>query len=89
MLVLCSSLCVVLQTSPESPGIYLLLQRVFRGQSLEKLKSAAEGNGVSADQFQVCVCVCVCVFCVCVCSVCVCDLCKCSLVTIDELCKAL
>ena len=64
-----------LQTSPESPGIYLLLQRVFRGQPLESLKSAAEGNGVSADQFQVreCVCVHVCVrACVHACVMCVC-----------------
>ena len=59
-----------LQTSPESPGIYLLLQRVFRGQPLESLKTAAEGNGVSADEFQVHECVCV--------HVCVCDMCVCG-----------
>ncbi|KAK7104572.1 dipeptidyl peptidase 3-like isoform X2 [Littorina saxatilis] len=45
-------LIVLVQTSPESPGIFLLLQRVFRGQPLEKLKTAAVSNGVDEEQFQ-------------------------------------
>nr|KAG5693940.1 hypothetical protein BaRGS_008209 [Batillaria attramentaria] len=45
-------LIVLIQTSPESPGIYLLLQRVFRSQPLDKLKSVAESNGVTSDEFQ-------------------------------------
>ena len=53
--VLTSFRCVCVLRGGEGGGIYLLLQRVFRGQLLEALKSAAEGNGVSADQFQVCV----------------------------------
>jgi hypothetical protein len=41
------------QTSPESPGIYLLLQRVFRGQSLEALKNISTSHGVTEDEYQV------------------------------------
>ncbi|XP_076464886.1 dipeptidyl peptidase 3-like [Babylonia areolata] len=45
-------LIVLFQTSPESPGIYLLLQRVFRNHSIEDLKTAATANGVSDEDFQ-------------------------------------
>lgn len=45
-------LIVLVQTSPESPGIFLLLQRVFRGQAIEELRSVAESNGITADEFQ-------------------------------------
>lgn len=45
-------LIVLIQTSPESPGIFLLLERVFRSQSLEELKNAAQSNGVTDEEFQ-------------------------------------
>ncbi|KAL8603617.1 hypothetical protein ACOMHN_005559 [Nucella lapillus] len=45
-------LIVLFQTSPESPGIYLLLQRVFRESSIDDLKTAATANGVSDEEFQ-------------------------------------
>lgn len=41
------------QTSPESPGIYLLLHKLFRSQSIEELQSAAEAQGVTKDEFHV------------------------------------
>ncbi|ESO94084.1 hypothetical protein LOTGIDRAFT_176733, partial [Lottia gigantea] len=39
-------------TSPESPGIFVLLQKVFRGQSLEDLKKVASDNGINEEEFQ-------------------------------------
>lgn len=46
------SLIVLMQTSPESPGIYLLLQKLFRNQSIEQFKSVALEIGLSEDDFQ-------------------------------------
>ncbi|XP_025104635.1 dipeptidyl peptidase 3-like [Pomacea canaliculata] len=45
-------LIVLVQTSPESPGIFLLLQKTFRSQSLQDLRSTALSNGVTEDEFQ-------------------------------------
>ncbi|XP_021378701.1 dipeptidyl peptidase 3-like [Mizuhopecten yessoensis] len=46
-------LIVLVQTSPESPGIFLLLQKVFRGQTVEELKKAVTKDGSLTDhQFQ-------------------------------------
>ncbi|ESO85412.1 hypothetical protein LOTGIDRAFT_177525 [Lottia gigantea] len=45
-------LIVLIQTSPESPGIFVLLQKVFRGQSLEDLKKVASDNGINEEEFQ-------------------------------------
>ena len=44
------------QTSPESPGIFVLLQKLFRGQSAAALKQAAEAPGLSEDEFKVSFC---------------------------------
>lgn len=41
------------QTSPESPGIYLLFHKLFGSQSIEELQSAAEAKGVTKDEFHV------------------------------------
>ena len=41
------------QTSPESPLIFLLLQKLFKGQSLDQLKTDALAKGVAEDEFQV------------------------------------
>lgn len=41
------------QTSPESPGIYLLFHKLFGSQSVEELQSAAEAQGVTKDEFHV------------------------------------
>ncbi|XP_061172745.1 dipeptidyl peptidase 3-like [Saccostrea echinata] len=41
-----------IQTSPESPGIFLLFHKLFRGQSLEELQSSAEANGITKEEFQ-------------------------------------
>ena len=46
-------LICLLQTSPESPGIFLLLGELFRGQSLEGLKELASGCGLSDDEYKV------------------------------------
>ncbi|XP_033735100.1 dipeptidyl peptidase 3-like [Pecten maximus] len=46
-------LIVLVQTSPESPGIFLLLQKVFRGQTIDQLKEAVTKDGSLTDnQFQ-------------------------------------
>ncbi|XP_046567145.1 LOW QUALITY PROTEIN: dipeptidyl peptidase 3-like [Haliotis rubra] len=45
-------LIVLLQTSPESPGIFVLLQRVFRAQSTADLETVATQNGLSKEEFQ-------------------------------------
>jgi dipeptidyl-peptidase-3 len=43
----------LLQTSPESPGIFLLIQKLFRHQSLDDLKKLALGSGWTEDEFEV------------------------------------
>ncbi|XP_060070560.1 dipeptidyl peptidase 3-like [Ylistrum balloti] len=46
-------LIVLVQTSPESPGIFLLLQKVFRGQTVDQLKEAVTKDGaLTEDDFQ-------------------------------------
>ncbi|XP_071079546.1 dipeptidyl peptidase 3-like isoform X1 [Haliotis cracherodii] len=45
-------LIVLLQTSPESPGIFVLLQRVFRAQSISDLETVATQNGLTKEEFQ-------------------------------------
>ena len=47
------SLICLLQTSPESPAIFLLLQRMFGGQSLSSLKETAFKCGLSEEEYQV------------------------------------
>ena len=49
------SLICLLQTSPESPGIFLLLQYLFHAESVEELKERAlkSENGPSQDEFEV------------------------------------
>ena len=46
-------LIVLLQTSPESGGIFLLLQKLFTSESLENLKARCDTLGISSDEFQV------------------------------------
>lgn len=48
------SLICLLQTSPESPGIFLLLQYLFHAESVEELKERAlkSENGPSQDEFE-------------------------------------
>ena len=46
-------LICLLQTSPESPGIFLLLGELFRGQSLQSLRELASGCGLSDDEYNV------------------------------------
>ena len=42
------------QTSPEAPGIFILLQKLFRSQSLESLKDVALSKcGFTEDDFKV------------------------------------
>ncbi|KAL3874244.1 hypothetical protein ACJMK2_037287 [Sinanodonta woodiana] len=48
----CGGLICLLQTSPESPGIYLLLQKLFRAQPITELQKAAQETGVSEEEFQ-------------------------------------
>jgi len=49
-----SSLIFHLQTSPESPLVFVLLHKLFSVQPISELKKAAIGDhGVSADEFQV------------------------------------
>ncbi|XP_023699233.1 dipeptidyl peptidase 3 [Paramormyrops kingsleyae] len=45
-------LVVLLQTSPESASIYVLLQRMFRLQSPAQLESVATAAGLTADEYQ-------------------------------------
>lgn len=52
------SLICLLQTSPESAPLFLLLQRLLSSQSLESLKdTAVTACGLTVDEFEVCVCV--------------------------------
>ena len=46
-------LIVLLQTSPESVSVFLLLQRLFSLETAEELKGKALGNGVTEDEFKV------------------------------------
>ncbi|XP_077361575.1 dipeptidyl peptidase 3 [Festucalex cinctus] len=45
-------LAVLLQTSPESPVIFVLLQRIFRKQSPEQLEAVATAVGLSSEEYQ-------------------------------------
>ncbi|GFG31542.1 hypothetical protein Cfor_09198 [Coptotermes formosanus] len=46
-------LTVLVQTSPESPLVFVLLHKLFSAQPISELKKAALGDhGVSADEFQ-------------------------------------
>lgn len=45
-------LICLFQTSPESPLIFLLLQKLFKGQSVEEFKSAAIEKGTAEDEVQ-------------------------------------
>nr|XP_033810385.1 dipeptidyl peptidase 3 [Geotrypetes seraphini]XP_033810386.1 dipeptidyl peptidase 3 [Geotrypetes seraphini] len=45
-------LIVLLQTSPESPAIYVLLIRLFRAQGPKELKELATSLGLTEDEYQ-------------------------------------
>uniref|UniRef100_H3A2H9 Dipeptidyl peptidase 3 n=1 Tax=Latimeria chalumnae TaxID=7897 RepID=H3A2H9_LATCH len=45
-------LVVLLQTSPESPVIYVLLTKIFRSQAPAELEPVATVAGLSSDEFQ-------------------------------------
>ncbi|XP_027032578.2 dipeptidyl peptidase 3 [Tachysurus fulvidraco] len=45
-------LVVLLQTSPESPPIYVLLQKIFRKQTPTQLDAVAASVGLSSDEYQ-------------------------------------
>uniref|UniRef100_V9KGU9 Dipeptidyl peptidase 3 n=1 Tax=Callorhinchus milii TaxID=7868 RepID=V9KGU9_CALMI len=45
-------LVVLLQTSPESPTIYVLLQKLFAAQPLSELQATATEVGLTADEHQ-------------------------------------
>ncbi|XP_036379034.1 dipeptidyl peptidase 3 isoform X1 [Megalops cyprinoides] len=45
-------LVVLLQTSPESPAVYVLLQRLFRSQSPAQLETVATAAGLSPEEYQ-------------------------------------
>jgi len=49
------ALICLLQTSPESPGIFLLLQELFLAESVQELKKRAllSENGPSQEEFEV------------------------------------
>lgn len=48
------ALICLAQTSPESPGIFLLLQQLFSGQNLSSLReTATNGCGLSNDEYNV------------------------------------
>ena len=46
-------LIVLVQTSPESPLIFALLQKIFLSESLEDLKNSSVRAGVTQEQFMV------------------------------------
>uniref|UniRef100_A0AAR2JCZ2 Dipeptidyl peptidase 3 n=1 Tax=Pygocentrus nattereri TaxID=42514 RepID=A0AAR2JCZ2_PYGNA len=45
-------LVVLLQTSPESPTIYVLLQKIFRKQPPAQLEAVATAAGLSSEEYQ-------------------------------------
>uniref|UniRef100_UPI00398E9937 dipeptidyl peptidase 3-like n=1 Tax=Pristiophorus japonicus TaxID=55135 RepID=UPI00398E9937 len=45
-------LVVLLQTSPESPAIYVLLQKLFKAQPLCELQEAATALGMTSEEYQ-------------------------------------
>lgn len=45
-------LIVLLQTSPESPGIFVLLSKLFRAQGPEELKGMAQHLGITEQEYQ-------------------------------------
>ncbi|CAH1792287.1 unnamed protein product [Owenia fusiformis] len=45
-------LIVLVQTSPEAPGLYVLLQRLFKGQPLADLQQTATNNGLTDEEYQ-------------------------------------
>lgn len=45
-------LVVLLQTSPESPAIYVLLQKLFRAQPLPQLQERATAVGMTCEEYQ-------------------------------------
>jgi hypothetical protein len=50
------TLCVF-QTSPESPGIFMLLQKMFRSQPVSELvRMATEQLGLTAEEVEVMTC---------------------------------
>lgn len=44
------ALICLLQTSPESAGLFLLFQRIFRKQSIEEFKTLAQNEGFSEEE---------------------------------------
>lgn len=46
-------LVVLIQTSPESANIYVLLQKIFRKQAPAQLETVATAAGLSAEDYQV------------------------------------
>ena len=50
------ALICLLQTSPESPGIFLLFQKIFSTESVESFSTAAQQgeNGLSEVELKVC-----------------------------------
>ena len=44
---------MLLQTSPESANIFVLLQRIFRKQTPSKLAQVATAAGLSSEEYQV------------------------------------
>ncbi|XP_052106913.1 dipeptidyl peptidase 3-like isoform X1 [Mytilus californianus] len=45
-------LIVLVQTSPESPGIFILLQKIFRTQPISEVKSLAIKQGITEEEWQ-------------------------------------
>lgn len=46
-------LVVLLQTSPESANIFVLLQRIFRKETPEELEKVAATVGLSSEEYKV------------------------------------
>lgn len=45
-------LIVLVQTSPESPGIFILLQKIFRAQPIAELKTLSVDKGFTEEEWQ-------------------------------------
>jgi len=43
----------IFQTSPESPGIFILLQKIFRAQPINEVKSLALEKGITEEEWNV------------------------------------